>query len=914
MKIGKMLKISISAILSLAVIASMLIIPAVSAETTTDYNLIQNGDFSELTDTFAASWNKTGDTVDITTASALEITDNGGENFLRVQSSSWGYAYQQGITVEPNTQYMVVFDYYVKGWVSGFWKYGYHKDKIIEQVQVANKTNGGVFVEDKWSTYSKTITTAADQTTFGLVFTTNGGRIYVDNVSVKKVVNITATAETGGTVAGLPSTVVQGDSITLKATANKGYTVDGWYNGDKKVTDSAIYTFTATEDADLTARFTAATTHIADNGFEDETLNAGWQNANDILSVTSAQANSGDQSLYIAPASAKSATYTFNVEPNTYYTVSEYVRLGTKSGAQAAIIKVTTTANTSTSLLDYANNNNIWLNAGGQATSSTWKKQSNTFYSGDNTELVLILYGGTSVEMYVDDIVIQKRFEITTATTEGGTVSGTPTSLVLEGTSVTLSATPNAGYLFDGWYNGDTLVSLATPYTFAVTGNTALTAKFIADDGENLIVNGSFEGALVSGWDTKTYPDFTSVKATDKGVTPIDGERVLDITKAAENWYYNYMDQNVAIESGKNYVVSFWAYRPTTSDVIIYKIGTASNNTLYSNGQKFLNTAGNIAYGKWVYVKVPFTAADDTFQIVFSSNNGTVYIDGLKLVKADDIGNLIENGDMSNTGKALNAWTVGDSSLFIYEAEAEGYTGTGALKIVGNGTDDWKNIVYTLSVKANTDYKIDFWARNTSADERMIYKVLASDGITSLIGGDKNTNGSGESDGEWGYNCIAFNTGENTQIKILFVERMSGTTYIDDIYVGERIVTDVASSNEALGTVSASKAYVGEDDEVTYTATATAGGKFLGWRVGDSETLVEGETYTYKGFDDITLTAVFEAALGNVNGDSAIDVGDMAALRGSILGTADYTALGDMNNSGANDIRDLVALYKAISK
>ena len=41
MKIGKILKISISAILSLALIASIIVIPAVSAETTTDYNLIK---------------------------------------------------------------------------------------------------------------------------------------------------------------------------------------------------------------------------------------------------------------------------------------------------------------------------------------------------------------------------------------------------------------------------------------------------------------------------------------------------------------------------------------------------------------------------------------------------------------------------------------------------------------------------------------------------------------------------------------------------------------------------------------------------------------------------------------------------------------------------------------------------------
>ena len=60
---------------------------------------------------------------------------------------------------------------------------------------------------------------------------------------------------------------------------------------------------------------------------------------------------------------------------------------------------------------------------------------------------------------------------------KGGKVSGGQE--VKAGQSATITATPNRGYVFKGWYrpNGD-LVSDKAEYTFKVNGNTALIAKF----------------------------------------------------------------------------------------------------------------------------------------------------------------------------------------------------------------------------------------------------------------------------------------------------------------------------------------------------------------------------------------------------------------------------------------------------
>lgn len=65
----------------------------------------------------------------------------------------------------------------------------------------------------------------------------------------------------------------------------------------------------------------------------------------------------------------------------------------------------------------------------------------------------------------------------TSEDTNKGTVS--PAGQTVEhGANATVVATPKAAYNFAGWYNGSTKVSSNASYTFAVTANISLTAKF----------------------------------------------------------------------------------------------------------------------------------------------------------------------------------------------------------------------------------------------------------------------------------------------------------------------------------------------------------------------------------------------------------------------------------------------------
>ena len=60
----------------------------------------------------------------------------------------------------------------------------------------------------------------------------------------------------------------------------------------------------------------------------------------------------------------------------------------------------------------------------------------------------------------------------------GGTASGS--GRFMKGRTVTVVAAPGSSYIFSGWYNGNTLVSTAATYTFIVTEDITLQARFIA--------------------------------------------------------------------------------------------------------------------------------------------------------------------------------------------------------------------------------------------------------------------------------------------------------------------------------------------------------------------------------------------------------------------------------------------------
>lgn len=309
---------------------------------------------------------------------------------------------------------------------------------------------------------------------------------------------------TGGTVSG-GGTVTHGTSVTAKATPATGYSFAGWYEGSNKVSDSASYTFSATGNRSLTARFQRQWFTV--------TFTAGTGGS---VAPTSARVEYGGK----ASSTATAATgYTFSGWSNGVKTAKLTVTNVTANATYAASFRI------NTYVITYAKKTGIasvtptsetvkhGANAVGSTAALTTGYNFDGWYNGATRVSTALKYGPTNVtsNMTLTAKATIKTFAITgtaqyrdTDSTgsfmtgnNGGSVTGSGTYNY--GSKATLTAAAAAGYTFQGWYNGATRVSTAASYVIdSVTAAVTVYARF------------------QKNWFTVTYARGTGVNALTK--------------------------------------------------------------------------------------------------------------------------------------------------------------------------------------------------------------------------------------------------------------------------------------------------------------------------------------------------------------------------------------------------------------
>lgn len=310
---------------------------------------------------------------------------------------------------------------------------------------------------------------------------------------------------TGGTVSG-GGTVTHGTSVTAKATPATGYSFAGWYEGSNKVSDSASYTFSATGNRSLTARFQRQWFTV--------TFTAGTGGS---VAPTSARVEYGGE----ASSTATAATgYTFSGWSNGVKTAKLTVTNVTANATYAASFGI------NTYVITYAKETGIasvtptsetvshGSNAVGSTAALTTGYNFDGWYNGATRVSTALKYGPTNVtsNMTLTAKATIKTFAITgtaqyrdTDSTgsfmtgnNGGSVTGSGTYNY--GSKATLTAAAAAGYTFQGWYDaGGTQVSTAASYVIdSVTAAVTVYARF------------------QKNWFTVTYARGTGVNALTK--------------------------------------------------------------------------------------------------------------------------------------------------------------------------------------------------------------------------------------------------------------------------------------------------------------------------------------------------------------------------------------------------------------
>lgn len=280
----------------------------------------------------------------------------------------------------------------------------------------------------------------------------------------------------GGTTSG-GGTANDGDSVTVSATANAGYTFVNWTEGAVEVANTADYTFTASSDRDLVAHFTngivisssaspvaggstsgGGAVAVGSSVTVSATANAGyvfvnWTEGANQVSATASYTFTATVSRTLVANFAVAPSYTVS-------TSSAPVAGGTTTGAGSfaggTSATVVATANAGYSFVN-------WTVSGAQVSASP----SYTFTVTGNTALVanFIVVGGT-----------QRTIITSSSPAAGGTTTGAGS--YANGSSVTVVATANPGYKFSKWKEGGSTVSTSASYTFTATADHTLVASF----------------------------------------------------------------------------------------------------------------------------------------------------------------------------------------------------------------------------------------------------------------------------------------------------------------------------------------------------------------------------------------------------------------------------------------------------
>ena len=379
-----------------------------------------------------------------------------------------------------------------------------------------NKSFGSLDVNEQASAnYSVTLSNSAPQS-----YTINFGLDLVDaaqkhtNIGFelwRKSITLTSNPTGAGTLSG-GGYYGQGQTCTITAEPNDGYAFVSWSLDGTVVSYLPTYTFVVCDEANYVANFQAFNNSIIIG--EGSTTNAclpsySWFNYTLSQQIyTAEEMNSGAcQISSVSFFNASGTTYTRNLTiymVNTSKTAfeSNYDWITVSEANQVFSGNVTRTAGSWNTIyfntpFSYDGHSNVALIVDDN-TGSYNSIYYNRAFATESNQSIYIYSDGTnydpfsptnysgSLPMVKNDVVFGKPtygniVSVTANPTNGGTVTGGGNCYY--GQPITLTATPNEGYVFNNWTKNGEVVSYLSTYQFNVTESATYVANFETIDG-----------------------------------------------------------------------------------------------------------------------------------------------------------------------------------------------------------------------------------------------------------------------------------------------------------------------------------------------------------------------------------------------------------------------------------------------
>ena len=588
-----------------------------------------------------------------------------------------------------------------------------------------------------------------------LTFTVTESSSYVANFQINSYeVTVMANPTAGGTVTGT-GTYNHGASVTLTATANEGYTFVNWTKDGEVVSTELSFSYEVTETASYVANFQINSYEItatASPSIGGMVTGSGTYNYGTSVTLT-ATAAAG----YTFVNWTKDGSVVSN-SPN--YTVTVIEDAAYVANFEIASYEITVTANPNTGgtvtgggTFSYLETCTLTATPAENYIFVNWSKNG-VVVSTDAIYSFAVVGSGNYVATFAPN---EFQINVFANPSNGGIVTGT--GIYNYGSTATLTATANSGFVFVNWTKNGAVVSTDAIYSFMVTESGNYIAHFSANSYQITTIANPIEGGTTTGDGSYEHGQICTLTAT-----AAEGYSFVNWTKngtvVSSNASYSF-----TVTENATYVANFTVnmYLITVSADPITG-GTAVGGGAYYYGNNCTVSAlPNAGYTFTNWTKngtVVSTDASYTFTVTENANlvahfsldhyNVTVSVDpegggtatgggsftygetcnltatpntGYVFVNWTKNGSVVSNNTnysftVTDNGNYVAHFTVARYTITVLAMPAEGGT------VYGSGTYDYGHVV-TLRAVANDGYEFVNWTKDGV--------VFSTDAIHSIV-------------------------------------------------------------------------------------------------------------------------------------------------------------------------------------
>ncbi len=468
-----------------------------------------------------------------------------------------------------------------------------------------------------------------------------------------------------------------------------------------------------------------------------------------------------------------------------------------------------------------------------------------TQWSDGNTEnprTITVTQDAAYTAIFAADVY---ALSVQSADADMGTVSGGGTYVY--NTNATLTATPNAGYKFVQWQDGNT----DNPRTITVTGDKTYTATFAAITYTITAKSNNTSYGTVSG--SGEYNVNTTATLT---ATPKSGYKFVQWNDGSTQ-----NPRTITVTGDKTYTATF--------EGVPYTITAKSANNLMGT----VSGSGTYVYN----TNATLTATPNAGYEFVQWNDGST----------QNPRTVTVTGDKTYTAQFAPKYTIGVKAngcdLYEHQVEegkqlvimAEAGAGYHFVQWNDGNTQNPRTITVTQDAAYTAIFAVDVYALFVrSADADM--GTVSGGGIYVY-----NTNAGFTATPNEGYEFVRWNDGNNDNPRI--VKIMQDTVFIAT-FRAKPIVT-VAPNYAEMGSVSGGGTYA-TGSTASLTATPNAGYEFVRWSDGNTDNprmvrVTQDFTFTaiFRGVDCEITIITNDDTWGSVEGEGTYEYGTIAVLK-----------------------------------